>query len=147
MRLGILVAFFVCSSGCSRGSGEFQTIEIKALGVSVQAPADWKLEEQGPGQYSVRGSGRSVTVAEIPASFATSDELATACDVSDGVFQEEELPKGGIFTLCKHDESGRERTRVKAALPTSDEKAVFCGIDTDTDPALEVKICRTLARL
>jgi hypothetical protein len=88
------------SGGDGKSSGEAspKTFEVKAVGVSIEAPGDWEVEKRGS-RYVVRGGRKGVFLrrSDRPAPKTAAEAVKRFADSK--ILEKERLGSGGIYVL------------------------------------------------
>ncbi len=103
----LLLSFGLAIAGCGKKSGgdgksggeaATKTFEVKAVGVSIEAPGDWEVAKRGS-QYLVRGGREAVFLRrnDRPAPKTPAEAVKRFADSK--ILEKDRLDSGGIYVL------------------------------------------------
>ena len=140
----------IAGFGCSKSeetapAPKNKTFVIEEIGVSIDAPENWKLEKNMDRFYSLEGPKAQVQIMASRMSGDSLEDMAKSC--SKGVLEKEMLAGGANYVLCKGHQAGIDTKGVRVEVATGESTSVRCHFETDKDPATIISVCKSLKKL
>lgn len=121
------------------------TVTVPEFGISIEAPANWALQQETEDSYFLKGPGGQIQLQRSTEFGRVSlDELGNECSVK--VLKKEMVPGGAFFVLCDSKQAGKSTKAVKVELSTGKKTSVRCLSETSGDPKTIESVCKTLRK-
>lgn len=124
------------------------TPSLGTTGYVVDVPKGWTIESPMDGFFELAGGRPHPQIMVSPIKPPSLDELVkSGCEGRTEV-QKETLPGGGVFVSCKGESKmmkGVITTAFTVEVPYGD-KGFSCHLETDSDPAPAIAICKSIRK-